>query len=190
VIAFIKGSILAQDLESVTVLAGSVGYDLTCSRFTLDEIFGKEFVELWVHTQVREDAIQLFGFHHLRERDMFLNLIKVNGIGPKSAINIVSAAPLKTLHDLIESGDAKGLSSLPKVGKKTAEQMILTLKGKLVEADAVSVKDVKMREEVASALQNLGFKLSDVERVIEKLDPSWDVERAVRESLNQIAAQI
>ncbi len=189
-IAFIKGSILDHDLESVTVLAGSVGYHLTCSRFTLEEIVGKEFVELWVHTQVREDAIQLFGFHHRREREMFHNLIKVNGIGPKSAINIVSAAPLKTLHDLIESGDAKGLSALPKVGKKTAEQMILTLKGKLVETDAVSVKDVKMREEVASALQNLGFKLADVERVIEKLDPSWDVERAVRESLNQIAAQI
>ena len=121
--------------DSILINAGGVGYELACSKNTLGDIVESEIASLFVHTHVREDCISLFGFSSKSEKQLFLSLIKVNGIGPKMASTILSGAALSSIISWINDGDTKSLTTLPKVGKKTAEQMILSLKGQLNKSD-------------------------------------------------------
>jgi Holliday junction DNA helicase RuvA len=193
VIAAIRGELFEVGPETCLVMvgnpAGCVGYELTCSLSSLAELQGqmRKDVFLYVYTHVREDALQLFGFLNLYEKDMFLSLLKVNGIGPKSALNILSGAQPAKLAELIEQEDVKALSKLPKVGKKTAEQMILTLKGKLVlstdSKTASSKTGTGVSSQISSALINLGFRSQDVEKVVSDFEPNISIEEGVRQGL-------
>ncbi len=163
-----------------------VGYSLQCSQFTIDQVSDQASCSLWVHTHVREDAFILFGFSQVAEKELFLSLIKVNGIGPKLAIGVLSAMPLEKIVNLIDQGDVKGLVKLPKVGKKTAEQIILSLKGKLV-IDQKSKAEFSSKRDIVSALVNLGFKLADVEFVVEKFNDDITVQDGVRQALSELS---
>ncbi|MBX7231142.1 MAG: Holliday junction branch migration protein RuvA [Bdellovibrionales bacterium] len=184
-IGYLKGEIKFYDLETVLLFCGGIGYEVICTPSTLSQVLGgKKEVELWIYTHVREDILQLYGFFTLLEKQLFLSLIKVNGIGPRSALQILGATALESLVDLINKGDAKGLSQLPKVGKKTAEQIILTLKGKLVLLESSDQPStVSNRGAITSALVNLGFKATDVDKVVAKMSPNLDLESGVREGL-------
>ncbi|MCB0411345.1 MAG: Holliday junction branch migration protein RuvA [Bdellovibrionales bacterium] len=183
-IGYLQGTPIGTDGDQLLLLVQGVGYELHCSKGTLAELEGLELAKLWVHTHVREDALMLFGFHHLSEKQLFLSLLKVNGIGPKSAMQILSASNFEKIIELIDLGDAKALSQLPKVGKKTAEQIILTLQGKLVRTETPKTSAGQLaRAQVVSALVNLGFRLQDVEKVVEQLDPKLDVQEGIRASL-------
>ncbi len=183
-IGYLSGAVRHCGSESLILSAGGVGYEVHCTPRTLTSV-GDE-IELWIYTQVREDALQLFGFLTLQEKELFLSLIKVNGIGPKSALQILAASTVQQIVDLINHGDAKGLSQLPKVGKKTAEQIVLTLKGKLVSAESHTATVPTHRQEVISALVHLGFRLVDVEKALEKMGSPKDVESGVREGLSML----
>lgn len=185
-IAYIEGSLLFVSDASVVVNVAGVGYELTCSQSTIDDLYGKDKVRLFAYTNVREDAIQLFGFSTQNEKSLFLSLIKVNGIGPKMATQILSGATMDRICEWVENGDVKALTNLPKVGKKTAEQIILTLKGKLVMTSDHKPKS-QNKAEIQSALVNLGFKLSDVEKMVDTLDEAMSVEEGVRTSLQQLS---
>jgi Holliday junction DNA helicase RuvA len=188
VISFLSGKILEQDSEILTLDVGGVGYELNCSVTTLDFVFGKTDAKFFVYTAVREDAITLYAFATAAEKKLFTSLLKVNGIGPKMAIKILSGAPLPKLHEMIENGDVKGLSGLPKVGKKTAEQLILALKGKLVLDDSIArSRPLKKRDEVVSALVNLGFRLQEVEKVLEGLPEDIDLQQGIRQGLQALS---
>lgn len=183
-IGYLRGPVLSVNTESALILAGGVGYEVDCTPATLAAMVPDQSIDLFVYTQVREDAIELYGFLNLAEKQLFISLIKVNGIGPRSAMQILAAGGVQRVVDLINSGDAKGLSSLPKVGKKTAEQIILTLKGKLVQSEEVSrPQTFGSRQAVVSALVHLGFRLSDVEKAVERMAPDVDLEAGVREGL-------
>lgn len=182
-IGFLKGTVVDVNLEVATLLVHGVGYELSCSVTTLAELqaeVGAE-VSVWVHTHVREDALQLFGFLDKSEKQLFLSLLRVNGIGPKMALNILSGASQQQLSHMIENEDVKALSKLPKVGKKTAEQMILTLKGKLVSGDAQALRTPQ--RELASALLNLGFRSADVDRVVANIPKEADLESGLKTAL-------
>src|SRR5690606_14478775 len=115
---------------------------------------------------------------------------KVNGIGPRVAIKILGASPLSVIINMIENSDVRGLSKLPKVGKKTAEQIILELKGKLVLAEEEKRKAAfGARADIISALVNLGFKLTEVEKVVNEMAPETDLQEGVRRGLQQLTAQ-
>jgi holliday junction DNA helicase RuvA len=184
-IAFLKGQVLHVDVNSLTVLVGGVGYELECTSDTVSRVEIGQTCDFYVFTHVREDALQLFGFLSLVEKHLFLSLIKVNGIGPKSALQMIGAGGVEAISKLINSGDAKGLSQLPKVGKKTAEQIILTLKGKLtfVESGKSKNVDLSQKPSITSALVHLGFKLSDIEKVVSEMPMEIDLETGVREGL-------
>lgn len=186
-IAYIEGKIVSIAEASLIVNVNGVGYELLCSQSTLDDMFGKDAVKLFVFTNVKEDAIQLFGFSTMNEKNLFLSLIKVNGVGPKMATQILSGATIPKICKWVEDGDVKALTGLPKVGKKTAEQIILTLKGKLVMAEDRAPKSAA-KTEIQSALINLGFRLGDVEKIVEKLDDNLSVEEGVRTSLQQLTS--
>jgi Holliday junction DNA helicase RuvA len=187
-ISYLQGSVLLQNEDSIVINVRGVGYEVHVSQNTLTAIAGLAQVQVWIHTHVREDALQLFGFATKAEKEFFLSLTKVNGIGPKVAMKILSGAPLGTLVQLIDDGDVRGLSGLPKVGKKTAEQIILTLKGKLALGDEGSPHiGFAARADIVSALVNLGFKLNDVEKVVDKFAPATAIEDGVKAGLAALA---
>ena len=187
-ISYISGQVIDQEESALTILCRGIGYEVTCSENTITDISDQKVVQLWIYTHVREDSFHLFGFSSKIEKRLFLSLIKVNGVGPKLAIQILSGARLEKIIDAIEAKDVKTLMSLPRVGKKTAEQMILTLKGTLVmDSGAKSTVPRKPHQEILSALVNLGFRSVDVEEVIQVLPVDIEFEQGVRESLRQLS---
>lgn len=188
-IGYLKGILVEVSADNALIDVGGVGYEILASANTLSDLqsyLSKEII-VWIHTHVREDAFQLFGFHSKEEKNLFLSLLKVNGVGPKMALSILSGGRVEQIHEMVESGDAKALSSLPKVGKKTAEQIILTLKGKLVLIEPTTPnakkKNPTPHPEITSALLNLGFKIQAVEQFVSTLPTNSDVEDGVRRGL-------
>lgn len=191
-IGYLRGKIIEILPESALIDVHGVGYEVFCSQNTLGdliELLGKEII-VWIHTNVREDALQLFGFHSKSEKNLFLCLLKVNGVGPKMAITMLSGARPEQILEMIETSNAKGLSSLPKVGKKTAEQIILTLKGKLVSVDPDVKQRTEIQTQITSALLNLGFKSQNVDEFVSKLPKAIELEEGVRKGLQTLTGQI
>ncbi len=188
-IGYLKGDILQAGDDQVLLNVNSVGYEVFCSEQVLTKLIGETRTEFWIHTHVREDQLSLFGFLTKSEKQFFLSLLKVNGIGPKVALKILGAAPIEALISMIEDSDVRGLSQLPKVGKKTAEQIILELKGKLVMAGEEKYTPAfAARADIVSALVNLGFKLSEVEKVVNDMDAQTDLQEGVRSGLKHLTA--
>lgn len=191
-IGYLRGKIIEILAESALIDVHGVGYEIHCSQNTLGdltELLGKEII-VWIHTHVREDALQLFGFHSKSEKNLFLSLLKVNGVGPKMAITMLSGARPEQIQEMIEAGNAKGLSGLPKVGKKTAEQIILTLKGKLVSVEPEAILRTEIQTQITSALLNLGFKAQSVDEFVSKLPKAIDLEEGVRKGLQTLTGQV
>lgn len=193
-IGFLEGTVFDVSAETFILNVNGVGYDISATSQTLTDVqvlLGQK-MKVWIYSHVREDAFQLFGFLQKPEKDFFIQLLKVNGVGPKSALSVLSGAPLANIQQWIEAGDAKALSSLPKVGKKTAEQIILTLKGKLVliESKAKAPKISETHRQISSALVNLGFKSQTVDQFVSSLAPVITLEEGVREGLKRLAGQI
>lgn len=182
-IAYLNGLVFYKDVDYLVLLVGGVGYEVMCSQNTLSAVNEGDKLSLWIHTHVREDVFQLFGFILKVERQLFLSLTSVSGIGPKMAMTILSATTVDKLTQMIEESDVKGLVRLPKIGKKTAEQIILSLKGHLVSVEAPHDQSLQNRKEIVSALMHLGFRLNEIEKVVEELPPSVDVQEGVREAL-------
>jgi Holliday junction DNA helicase RuvA len=191
-IAYLRGKLLEITMESAVIDVQGVGYETLCSGRTLDELrpqLGTE-LRLWIYTHVREDALTLFGFSSRQEKEVFLSLLKVNGVGPKSALSVLSGAGADKIISYIEAGDAKSLAGLPKIGKKTAEQIILTLQGKLVRVDSPKHARAQNLEQIHFALVNLGFKPQSVDDFILNLPATIEVEEGVRRGLNSLSKVI
>jgi holliday junction DNA helicase RuvA len=188
-IAYLRGKLLEVTQDSAVLDVQGVGYEAACPARTIDELrsqVGQE-MRLWIYTHVREDALQLFGFSSRQEKEVFISLLKVNGVGPKSALAVLSGAAAEKIISYIENGEAKALSSLPKVGKKTAEQIILTLQGKLVRVETSKNKKAENLEKIHFALVNLGFKPQSVEDFVAELPADIEVEEGVRRGLNNLS---
>lgn len=195
-IGYLRGRIRDVRNEALLLDVQGVGYEVFCPQGFLDRCEGSlgQIAEVWVSTHVREDAFLLFGFADREEKQFFLQLLKVNGVGPKSALNAMSGASAAEIVRLIENEDVKGLSKLPKVGKKTAEQMILTLKGKLVmsagagpEAEGPPTTSATARE-IVSALVNLGFRPIDVDKAVGRMAKDVSFEEGVRQGLQALTS--
>ncbi len=187
-ISYLSGQVIDNEEGVLTLLCRGVGYEVFCSTNTLQDITGRKIVQLWIYSHVREDSFQLFGFSTKVEKQLFMSLLKVNGIGPKLAIQILSGATLDHIIDAIEEKNVQALTQLPRVGKKTAEQMILTLKGALViDKKSDHFTAAKPHKEILSALVNLGFRSQEIEDVVYALPVDIDFEQGVRESLRQLS---
>ena len=190
-IGFLQGTPMEISEDKVIMNVKGVGYEVHCSQNTIDAIENRDVVQLLIHTHVREDQFLLFGFNNKIEKSLFLSLIKVNGIGPRMATKILSSAKTEAILTMIDNGDVKALTQLPKVGKKTAEQMILSLKGKLVmSTEDVGANQFVARNDIVSALVNLGFRLNDVEEVVGQMDNATDLQDGVRKGLSALTQQI
>jgi len=174
--AYLKGTVAEKGQNEVVIDVGGVGYLLSCSMTTLQEIppVG-ESMKMYTHFSVREDAMELFGFATPEEKSMFARLLSVSGIGPKVALSILGSMPLRDLTLAIVTGDITTLSRAPGVGKKTAQRLALELKEKVDQSDldAVPVSGgayTPIQEDAATealaALQALGYTPAEAAKAI------------------------
>lgn len=158
-IAMVKGILMEKgEGEAAVMTSGGLGLRMMCSMNTLSGLgqAGSECT-LYTHMNVREDAMELFGFLKREERDMFRRLISVSGIGPKSALAILGSMPLSDLRLAILTGDANALSRAPGIGKKTAQRLSLELKDKLAQdalSGGVSMDDIVITADVDAPVQD------------------------------------
>ncbi|MEN6374882.1 MAG: Holliday junction branch migration protein RuvA [Smithella sp.] len=178
-IALICGKIAYKEIASVVIDANGVGYRVFIPLTTFYELpEAGESVTLHVHTSVKEDAINLFGFYTTRERDLFQLMISVSGIGPKIAMNIISGITPNELLQAISGGNVGKLVGIPGVGRKMAERLILELKEKVIKkmtleqlpvAEDQNKTDEMLKEDVLSALVNLGYKNNAAKDALDKV---------------------
>ena len=150
--AFIEGQVCEKAGGTLVLLAGGVGYQLSCSMNTLQAAPAiGEAMRCYTYLSVREDAMELFGFATREERGMFLSLIAISGVGAKMALALLGAMPLRELNLAIVLGDVNTLSRAPGIGKKTAQRIALELKDKVSQAD-VNAPDASSAKQTASVL--------------------------------------
>ena len=200
-IAFLTGKLLEKQANTVIVDVGGVGYEVTIPLSTFYELGepGSD-VELRIHTHVREDAIQLFGFKTARERDLYLKLISVQGIGAKSGVTMLSGMSADEIVAAIRSNDLGRLTAIPGVGRKTAERLVIELRDKVGELAAAAGADASVAadhlpvdavfDDALSALVNLGYQKAAAERALKKVvqdGTEMSVQKLLRRSLQVLA---
>lgn len=170
-IGYLSGTLRQLDATRALVVAAGVGYEVHISLQTYYRLEGKREAELDIYTHVREDTLALYGFASSEEKTAFEKLISISGIGPTLAQKILSGIDAADLADAVARADARKLSSIPGVGKKTAERICLELRDKLV-APPTTTPAAPTRssvdDDVQSALVNLGYRAKDAEIALEK----------------------
>ena len=174
--AYLNGIVAEKGQNTLVIDVNGVGYLLSVSMNTLQETPpAGEKMKVYTYLSVREDAMELFGFASREEREMYLRLLSVSGIGPKVALSILGAMPLRDLTLAIVTGDVTSLSRAPGVGKKTAQRLALELKDKVEQSDldyapAASGAFTPVQEDAAqealAALQALGYTAAEAARAV------------------------
>ncbi len=197
-IAHLSGNLLSKQATSAIVDVGGVGYEVAIPLSTFYELGeAGEPVRLRIYTHVREDAIQLYGFKTIRERELFLQLISVNGVGPGLAIKLLSGMNADEMIASIRTNNLVRLVAIPGVGRKTAERLVVDLRDKIAALSspraaapgAVTSED-SMRHDAMSALANLGYQKVAAEKAVKSaIDEGGElsVEVILRRSLRSLA---
>ncbi len=192
-IAFLRGTLIQKTPGQVVVDTGGVGYAAAVplsTYFKLGEV--GEPAELLIYTHVTSDALALFGFASPDEKDMFLKLIGISGIGPKLAMNILSGIEPKDLEEAIRKSDVARIALTPGIGKKTALRITMELQDKLEKKEQLlAAKGSPKKEDLISALLNMGFRRKEVECVVDQAiaghKPEAGFEKLLRDCLKRLA---
>jgi holliday junction DNA helicase RuvA len=201
-IAYLAGKLLEKDANLVIIDVGGVGYEVSIPLSTFYELgeIGSD-VTLRVQTIVREDAFQLFGFKTLREKELFLLLISVSGIGPKSAITALSGMSADEIISAIRQNNLVRLNAIPGVGKKTAERIVIELRDKITKLSVIAGEEMKsegipmssgdaIMDDAISALTNLGYNNAAAEKALKQAmqeGTEMSVQKLLRRSLQLLA---
>lgn len=175
---YIIGIVTEQDSNNITLECNNVGYQVFVSNPYSYELNSEYKVYLYNH--IREDENSLYGFKTKEELELFLKLINVKGLGPKMANGFFATGSVKGIVDAINRENILYLTKFPKVGEKIAKQIILDLKGKIEIEENVSDD---LTADLFEVLQGLGYKTSEINKVIKNVDPSLNVEMQVKEAL-------
>lgn len=193
---YLNGDLSYCDLQTAVVDCGGVGYQCSISANTYREISGKTRVKLFTYLHVKEDAMTLYGFADEKEREFFLMLISISGVGPKGALAILSELLPETFAAAVMAGDHRQISRANGVGPKLAQRICLELKDKLAKTDfrvseaqaAAALADKAAMEDAAAVLVSFGYSRSDVARALEKCtaDNSQDLVRQALRMLSNV----
>jgi Holliday junction DNA helicase RuvA len=192
-IAYLKGKLIQKSANQVILDIGGVGYCawIPLSTYLKLEDFN-ETVALHIYTHMTDNSLSLYGFYSLEERELFLKLINISGIGPKIALNILSGIEASDLEDAIRKSDVSRISLIPGIGKKTAMRIAMELQEKLdLKEKVLETPSSKEKEDLVSALMNLGFKRREVEKIVDECLQAYSSEAGfetlLRESLKRLA---
>ncbi len=200
-IALLSGKLLEKNANSVIIDVGGVGYEVTIPLSTFYELgeVGSE-VQLRIYTNVREDAIQLFGFKTARERDLYLKLISVQGVGAKSGITMLSGMNADEIIAAISTDNLAKLTAIPGVGRKTAERLVIELRDKVraIGVDAAvsesgsrkGISSEGVIDDALSALVNLGYQKNAAEKALQQAmhdGTEMNVQKLLRAALQRLA---
>lgn len=201
-IAYLSGKLVEKDANTVIIDVNGVGYEVSIPLSTFYELGepGSD-ISLKIQTIVREDAFQLFGFKANREKELFLLLISVSGIGPKSAITALSGMSADEIISAIRGNNLARLNTIPGVGKKTAERIVIELRDKVAKLSAIAGEELKSEgvaaptgnevfDDAVSALTNLGYQRAAAEKALNQAaqeGTEMSVQKLLRRSLQLLA---
>ena len=191
-ISRLRGAPAGRTPDGLVLDVGGVGYLVAATPSALRRADGSSEVTLETYLHVREDALQLYGFADAAERELFVHLLGVTGIGPKVALAVVSSAPPGELRRAIALRDPARFQVIPGIGKKTAERIVLELEEKLGAEDVVplptsSSAPVSAHLVARDALVELGYSVVEAEQALARVDPDLPAEERVREALRSAA---
>lgn len=194
------GEVLALEAPTVLLNVNGVGYEIDTPLSTFCQLQKGQKVTLWTHLAVREDAQLLYGFMHQQEKIIFRTLLKVNGVGPKMALGILSTLSVEMLIHTVEHGDVKTLVKVPGVGAKTAERLMIELRDRFknftVAGSSTNTNTTQIQftgnsavAEAEAALQSLGYKPAEAQKLINTVKADYteaaDIIRAALKSMNK-----
>lgn len=188
-IGYLTGKIISAKPTRVLLDVNGVGYVVNISLNSFEKINDQPTASLYIFTSVKEDSITLFGFHSESEKEMFELLISVNGVGPKLALNILSGIQASDLQHAINSGDISRIVSIPGIGRKTAERLVLELKSKV---DKINTDDsieipFSIKNEAIAALTTLGYNSKQAEKCVREIlttEPNAALEELIKKALS------
>lgn len=197
-IGSIKGKIILKTEKFLIVETNGVGYKINVSPDVLSKTktrpngrglsVGRETdgeIMLWVHTHVREDVLDLYGFLNLEELEFFEMLLNVSGIGPRSALAILGIASIETLRKAIGTGDTSYLTKISGIGRKTAEKIVIELRDKVADKNMSEKGGSSLRDELDAleALKSLGYSQNEAREALKKVSADTDTNTKIREAL-------
>jgi holliday junction DNA helicase RuvA len=191
-ISYIEGQILFIESNAVVVKTQGLGYQIYINKRTQENLLEGGIAALFTYTHVREDSLELYGFLDRQEKQIFLLLISVSGIGPKLALAILSAVQASDLIHALLANDINKLLAIPGVGKKTAERLILELKDKALKIDVSppAEKGPSQKTNLLQALKSLGYSKSQSDGAVGSLDQydfNLPLEELIKKTLNVLA---
>ncbi len=182
--SYLKGTVKEIEPTKITLEIQDIGYHLITPNpydFKVDE-----YVKVYVFQYVREDELSLYGFKTLDAKSLFMQLLSVKGIGPKSALAVLASAEVQEIIKAIESSDTKYLNRFPGIGPKASQQIVLDLKGK-VSHGPVTLKQSNKLSDVEDALRALGYKSKEINRVVKELDRTKETALLIKDALRLIS---
>ena len=189
-ISFLKGTVIGKDETSVTVMtSGGVGYDVELTPEHAARVSVGSGIELPVYLKVGEAALDLYGFQHADEKEFFMQLLSVSGVGPKTAMHILSLGGLPNIQDAIARADAAYLTTVQGIGRKTAERIIVELKSKVTrhETHTMGQADGAVLSEVIDGLVALGYSKEEARDAVQDLATEGkNTETILREALRKV----
>jgi holliday junction DNA helicase RuvA len=190
-IGYLHGKIISKKPTKLLVDVNGVGYIVNISIPTFEKLADKEEAALYTYLSVRESAMDLFGFYSLAEKEMFELLISVSGIGPKSAQGILSGIQIQDLKDALRDANISRLVSIPGIGRKTAERLMIELRDKVESVaesfEGTSVGASSVRGDAIAALTNLGYNKQSAERIVRAVldkQPDASIEDLIKQALS------
>lgn len=185
-IGSIRGKIILKTTKFLIVETGGIGYKVSVSPDTLSKA-GKidDNIFLFIHTHVREDAFDLYGFLNTEELDFFELLLNISGIGPKAALSILGVASIETLRRAIGTGDTSYLTKISGIGRKTAEKIVIELRDKIADKNMSEKGGNSLQGELDAleALKSLGYSQNEARDALKNVSPDTDTNTKIREAL-------
>lgn len=199
-IDYIKGTVAELTPTNVVVETGGVGFDINISIPTYSALQQKKETKIYVYEVIREDVFQIYGFLHQAERQLFLLLISVSGVGANTARVIMSSFTVPEIKQMIATGDVRALNSIKGIGSKTAQRIIVDLKDKILKIDDMDtaglttakvspIAESAVRSETLAALNMLGYSLAASQKVVDKIvreNPELTVEQVIKSALKML----
>ena len=190
-IGYLTGKIISSKPTQILLDVNGVGYEIRISINTFEKLAGKNSVSLHIYTNVKEDSITLFGFYSEAEKEMFELLISISGVGPKSALSLLSGISTDDLKQAIITNNIERIVAVPGIGSKTAERLILELKNKVrdIKEEGITPTRPSAHKEAIAALTTLGYNLASSEKAVHKIlaeFPECSIEELIKRTLKEL----